>query len=253
MSICSDRILNAIRDKGYSYNELAAITGIPKSALQRYATGETEKIPVSRIEAIASALHCSPEYLLGWTDDATDYDDPELVADIPLEVLNHFDGDIESAYKAHKAILDDARNSHTQDLIDEYDNINPIRTQKIPLLGNVACGEPIVANPEYELYVDATTDIHADFALRAKGDSMINARIFDGDIVFIRQQPDVDNGEIAAVIIEDEVTLKRVYKFENSLELRAENPRYRPLVYSGEELNHVKILGKAVAFQSDVI
>ena len=83
---------------------------------------------------------------------------------------------------------------------------------------------------------------------------MINARIFDGDIVFIKEQSIVNDGEIAAIIIEDEATLKRVYfdQANNTLQLVAENPIYRPLVYTGETLNTIRILGKAVAFQSDV-
>lgn len=81
---------------------------------------------------------------------------------------------------------------------------------------------------------------------------MINARIFDGDIVYIRQQPDVENGEIAAVLIGDEATLKKVYKYPNRIELRAENPTMKPLEYEGEEINNVRILGKAVYFISKV-
>ena len=84
---------------------------------------------------------------------------------------------------------------------------------------------------------------------------MTGARIFDGDLVFIRAQDAVDNGEIAAVIINDEATLKRVYFYpeEGKLILSPENPRYAPLVYVKEELDSIKILGKAVAFQSAVI
>ena len=135
-----------------------------------------------------------------------------------------------------------------------FDNIFPIQKKKFPLLGEIACGEPIFADEDRESYVLAGTDINADFCLKAKGDSMINARILDGDIVFIRSQPIVDNGEIAAVIIGDEATLKRVYFYpeKNKLILNPENPRYEPLVYIGEELNEIRILGKAVAFQSSV-
>ena len=84
---------------------------------------------------------------------------------------------------------------------------------------------------------------------------MIGARIYDGDIVFIRRQSSVDNGEIAAVIINDEATLKRVYFYpeESKLILSPENPRYAPLVYINAELDNIKILGKAVAFQSTVL
>ena len=88
-------------------------------------------------------------------------------------------------------------------------NCFPIEKRKFPLLGNIACGEPIFADEDFEGYVEAGADIDADFCLRASGDSMIGARIHDGDIVFIKQQPIVDNGQIAAVLIENEATLKR--------------------------------------------
>ncbi len=134
------------------------------------------------------------------------------------------------------------------------DNLFRIETKKFPLLGNIACGEPIFADEEKELYVEAGANIHADFCLRAKGDSMIGARIYDGDLVFIRKQPMVEDGEIAAVLIEDEATLKRVYydRDGNVLQLYAENPKYKTMRFAGEELNHIRILGKAVAFQGDV-
>jgi len=136
----------------------------------------------------------------------------------------------------------------------QADNILKIETKRIKLLGNVACGEPIFCDEEKELYVAVGSNVKADFALRAKGDSMIGARIYDGDIVFCREQPMVENGEIAAVIIGDEATLKRVnYDRENNLLLLyPENPQYKTLRYSGEELNDIRILGKAVAFQSDI-
>ena len=135
----------------------------------------------------------------------------------------------------------------------KYDNIVPITTYKVPLLGEIACGKPIFANQDLECYIDVTTNINADFALKAKGDSMINARIYDGDIVFIRKQCDVEDGEIAAVIIEDEATLKRVYKDTNTITLVAENAKYKPIVYRSGDCVNVRILGKAIAFQSDVI
>ena len=135
---------------------------------------------------------------------------------------------------------------------DQY--VLPISVQSLPLLGNISCGNPILADEHIELYVELTTKIKADFCLKAKGDSMINARIHDGDIVFIRKQDTVENGEIAAVIIGDEATLKRAFYYpdEGKLVLQAENPKYEPFVYIGDELNTVKILGKAVAFQSDI-
>ena len=139
-------------------------------------------------------------------------------------------------------------------IANKYDNIFPIETHKIPLLGEIACGEPIFASEDKESYVEAGTNIKADFCLKAKGDSMINARIHDGDIVFIRSQEMVENGEIAAVIIDDEATLKRLYYYpeKGQLILNPENTAYSPLVYIGEDLNKIRILGKAIAFQSDI-
>ena len=122
----------------------------------------------------------------------------------------------------------------------------------IPLIGTIACGEPILAEENIEAMVDIPAHIRADFALRCKGNSMINARIFDGDIVYIRQQPTVDNGQIAAVLINDEATLKRVRLFPDHIVLEPENPQFRPLVYWENEMNSVRILGLAVAFTSMV-
>ena len=134
-------------------------------------------------------------------------------------------------------------------------NIFPIKKKKLPLLGEIACGQPIFADEDRESYVMVGTDIDADFCLRAKGDSMIGARIMDGDIVFIKKMPIVNNGEIAAVIIDDEATLKRVFYYpeKQKLVLQAENSKYEPFIYVNEELNEIRILGKAVAFQSDII
>ena len=133
------------------------------------------------------------------------------------------------------------------------DNIIPLpKMKKIPLLGTIACGEPILAAENIEALINADEDLNADFALRCKGDSMINARIFDGDIVYIREQPDVEDGEIAAVLIGEEATLKRVYKYPSKVVLRPENPLYDDMIYSKEEMNEVRILGKAVAFLSAV-
>ena len=135
-----------------------------------------------------------------------------------------------------------------------YDNIVPMPNMvKVPLLGDIACGEPITAEENIETFLNMPEEIKGTFALRCKGDSMINARIFDGDIVFIREQPDVENGEIAAVLIDNEATLKRVYKYDNRIELRAENPTFKPLSYEGEKLADIRILGKAVGFLSTIM
>lgn len=131
------------------------------------------------------------------------------------------------------------------------DNIIPIPSmRRIPLVGTIACGTPILAEENLDGEVDLPEYVHADFALRCKGDSMINARIFNGDIVYIRQQPTVENGEIAAVLIDNEATLKRVRRFPDRLILEPANPTFEPLVYIGEEMGSIRIFGKAVAFTS---
>lgn len=145
----------------------------------------------------------------------------------------------------------ETEDSFLPDLLPE--NILPMpEMRKVPLLGTIACGEPILAEENIEGEVDIPKEIHADFALRCKGDSMINARIFDGDIVYIRQQDTVDNGEIAAVLIDNEATLKRVTLYEDHIVLSPENPMYKPFVFWYEEMNTVRIIGKAVAFTSAV-
>lgn len=132
-------------------------------------------------------------------------------------------------------------------------NIIPMpEMRKIPLVGTIACGEPILAEENIEEYINIPKDLAGDFALNCKGDSMINARIFDGDIVYIRQQDTVENGEIAAVLIDGEATLKRVRLFDDHIVLEPENPMYKPLSYWNEEMNNVRILGKAVAFTSAI-
>lgn len=129
--------------------------------------------------------------------------------------------------------------------------INPIpKTYKRPRLGTIACGEPILAEENIETYDDIPDNIKCDFTLVCKGDSMINARINDGDIVYIKQQSQVDNGEIAAVLIDNEATLKRVYIYEDKVVLQPENTKYPPFVYTKEEMNNIRILGKAVGFTS---
>ena len=199
---------------GYSMSEFAKLIGCSKSAIGMYETGQ-RKPKYEILESIADTFNVDMNYLLGKSD---------------TERLENFT------------------------LSSQFSNLFPIEKKKIPLLGEIACGKPIYADEDRESYVVVGTDISADFCLRAKGDSMIGARIHDGDIVFIKKADIVNNGEIAAVIIEDEATLKRVYYYpdKGKLVLNAENPKYEPLIYAGDELNQIHILGKAVAFQSDV-
>ena len=138
---------------------------------------------------------------------------------------------------------------------ETVDNIYRLDKIKLPMLGKVACGEPIFADEDRESYIMVGTDIGADFCLQCQGDSMINARIHDGDIVFVKKTDIVENGEIAVVIIDDEATLKRFfyYREQNLVILKPENPKYQDIILTGEQLNQVRVIGRAVAFQSDVV
>lgn len=144
-------------------------------------------------------------------------------------------------------------NDGIDDILSKFPNVHPVTTRRFPVLGSVSCGEPKLMDEEIDVSVDASEEIKADFVLRAKGDSMIGARINDGDLVFVRKQDIVENGEIAVVAIDDEATLKRFYKYGDLIVLRAENPAYRDQEYTPEQAREIRVLGKAVSFQSVVI
>lgn len=141
-------------------------------------------------------------------------------------------------------------------LDDEYDSAVSIppgfqplpRTHKVPIVGRIACGQPITAEENIEDYADVPEGKRVDFCLLCEGDSMIDAGIDDGDVVYIRKQPDIENGEIAAVRIGDEATLKRVYKAEGQVTLMPANAAYPPLVFVGDQINTLSIEGKAVGW-----
>ncbi len=202
---------------GMTQTALGDAVGLNKSTIQRYESGKIDTIKLPVLAAIAQTLNVSAAWLTGQSPHA----EPEAAP-----TLNW----------------------------NDFDNLRPIGTKRFPILGEIACGEPIFAQEERELFVTAEDSIRADFCLIARGDSMIGARIYDGDYVFIREQPMVENGEIAAVIIGEEATLKRVYydRAHNWLQLVAENPAYPPLVYHDEQLEEIRILGKAVAFMSNL-
>ena len=137
-----------------------------------------------------------------------------------------------------------------QDAVDSPAEKNAPESDKLPILGRIAAGMPLLAQENIEGYMPRVSGIDADFCLRISGDSMVNARICDGDIVYIKQQPEVENGEIAAVLINDGATLKRVYKTEDSVELHAENPKYDPMIFSSGDCDSFLVLGKAIALYS---
>ena len=137
----------------------------------------------------------------------------------------------------------------TLKMLSIHTALQPAKYRKFKVLGNIACGQPIEAVQEQEEYIETELNVHADYVLHCQGDSMINARIFDGDYVFIKEQPVVENGEIAAVCMDGTVTLKRFFKYDTYIELRAENPMYPPIIIHPNDFNSIQIIGKAVACQ----
>lgn len=129
-------------------------------------------------------------------------------------------------------------------------NVTPLpQMKKVPIVGQIACGAPILANQNIEGYAHIPPYIYADFALICKGDSMINMGIVDGDIVYIRQQEEVENGQVAAVMVgDDEATVKRFYYSGDIVQLVAENSNIPPLVYVGEDIRNIRVIGLVVAF-----
>lgn len=179
---------------------------------------------------LAMAVKCSKQTIYKYEND--------IVTNIPYDKII----DIARVLETSEAYLMGWVNSSKI-----YNNIIPIKKKSVPMLGDIACGEPSFADHQYNTYVEADDNINADFCLRCKGDSMIGDGINDGDIIFIRKQDSVENGEIACVIIDDEATLKHVYISDSNITLIASNTNYAPMVYGEHDAGTIKILGKAVA------
>ena len=210
-----DRIKSLRKSKEYNMRQMASALNLPYTTYVNYEKGAREPNSEQLI-LISKYFGVSIDYLMGRTD-------------VPFT------------------------EETSENIFEKYPNIQPLpEMRKVPLLGAIACGEPIYR--EEDEWISLPNDIKADFCLRCEGDSMINARINDGDIVFIKSCPEVENGQIAAVSIDNEVTLKRVFYYpeKNRLVLYPENKAYEPFVYMNEELNDVRILGRAVMFLSGV-
>lgn len=197
------------KEIGLSAERVADILGISPATVYRYEKGDIEKVPGDLLQPIAQALQTTPAYLMGW--ETSEFSDNTT----PLP-----------------------------------SNVVPLpQMKKIPLVGQIACGTPILAEENITDYIDLPAHISADYALTCKGDSMVNIGISDGDVVYIRQQKEVENGQVAAVMVgEDEATLKRFYYNDGIVQLVAENSAIPPKVYVGEAINQVHVIGLAVAY-----
>ena len=205
-----DRIRQARLEQDVTQQELADYIGVSKQAVYKYENNIVTNIPTDKVDAIARRLKVSPAYLMGWEEQ------PSPAA------------------------------SREPTIPPGFDPMPQMR--KVPLVGSIACGTPILAQQNIDGSVDAPEDIRCDFALRCKGDSMIDAGIHDGDAVYIRIQPTVENGEIAAVRIGEEATLKRVYYDGTTLTLMPANASFAPMVYTGPQLDDVHIEGRVVGW-----
>lgn len=194
------------KELGLSAETVAEKLDISPATVYRYEKGDIDKIPGDILQPLASILHTTPAYLMGWEEA------PAAGPAIPSGFI-------------------------------------PVpEMEKVPLVGAIACGQPILAEENVEEMVDAPAGRGVDFCLICKGDSMIDAGIHDGDIVYIRQQPDVENGEIAAVRIGSEATLKRVYKSAAGVMLAPANAAYTPQMYGPDTLDDIQIEGKAIGW-----
>ena len=206
-----ERMKQRRKELGFSAEKVAERLGVSPATIYRYERGDIEKVPGDSLGELAKILQTTPAYLMGWEEKPT--------APAPRPIPKGFE---------------------------------PMpKMKKIPLVGSIACGTPILAQQNIEKIVDVPENIRCDFSLTCHGDSMEGAGIHDRDVVYIRIQPEVENGEIAAVLIDsEEATLKRVKIFDDHIVLEPENPMYKPLVFWGEEMNNVRILGKATHFIS---
>ena len=222
----SEKLARLKSRRGLTTDALSLRSGVPKGTINKVLNGETRNPTIATLKALAEALDCPLEWLSGEGGSAA--------------VPPPRPGDIPGVRR-----LGDAAQPHW------FDNLLPVLTRKVPLLGAIAAGEPIYAEQALAV-ADCEAGIHCDFALRVKGDSMIGARIHDGDVVFIRRQDDVADGQIAAVVIDDEATLKRVYHVKNGLQLLSENPKYPPMMFTLNECGVIRILGLAVGFTGKI-
>ena len=228
------RLRQAIEQSGLTYAELGKKTGIAKSSLQRYATGETKKIPIDSIEAIAKATNVSPRYLMCW-------DDGYVKTHNILKEMLSTDND-STQVKEQDRIVDR--------MIAESRAFDPKNMIAIPVVSNVAAGYKCLAETDIESYalVDSESILsgYEYMWLRVEGQSM-EPLILEGDLVLVRIQETVENGDYAVVIVDEEDGLVKEVKLEaDSITLISKNPYYPPRKFTGKDVERVRIVGKVV-------
>ena len=194
-------------ERGITQEQLAAMLKVSRSTIGMYETGSREP-DFETCEAIADIFNVDMDYLMGRSN---------------VERKNPI--------------------TPTTIIPPGFSPMPPM--DQVPLVGRVACGTPITAEQNIERMVSVPSDWRATFTLKCNGKSM-EPRILDGDLVAIRKQPTVENGEVAAVRIGEEATLKHVYVYSNYIELRPENPEFESIIKIGDEMEDVVIEGKAV-------
>ena len=237
-----DRIKALRKELGWNQSDLAAVLDVSRSTVSMWEIGASDT-PLPMLQTLAETLRTSPAYLMGITDDPTDYDNDDL-SDVRQELIDYFNGDARKIRQFLKAEEDDAR----RDAGPFPSNVRPIsglHHQRIPLIGSAAAGEPIYDPEELDVYVDSPVD--ADAAITIRGDSMIPA-YQDGDLVYIKCCPDVPEGAVAVVFLSDEATLKHVYKRPTGLTLISDNPAHPPLLVEFADYNRVRVFGVPVGF-----
>lgn len=219
--------------------DVGQAVGVGKSTVRKWETGDIRNMRSDKITQLAMALQMPAIDLLQVSGDSVQSTHEDASIYPPRAARPTRSQSVKEVPAAYSPPA------------PSYPNSIPLSVCHIPLLDSIACGELIFAPQKLDNYVAYESVPQADFALRAKGDSMINARICDGDVVLVRRQDDVIDGEIAVVVVDGEATLKRVRRKGGLTLLLAENPAYEPLVIGGEgETRTVRILGKAVTLQA---
>lgn len=230
---------------GLSVIELAERLGKARSTVYRYEGDEIQDMPITVLEPLAEALNTTPAYLMGWSDNPLDYSSMDF-SDLDPEVVRELGNDPEKLYAYRKALAaDQERTSFEMSLPSNVRPISALHQQRIPLIGGVAAGAPIYDPEELGVYVEAPVD--ADAAITIHGDSM-TPTYQEGDVVYIKCRPDVPEGAVAVVFLDDEATIKHVYKRPTGLTLWSDNTAYAPMNIEFEDYNVVRIFGVPVGY-----